>query len=93
MAMYVDEWYRRDVTKSIIRRINLRPLIYMGFGAALFVIFNMIYNYARFGTITDVSYYLIPGVLDEYWYAEGIFDISYIDETPKDNIRQTPQLL
>jgi hypothetical protein len=78
MAMYLDEWYKRGSTKSIIRKINLKPLVYMGFGAGIFVVFNAIYNYARFDTPFDVSYYLIPGILEEYWYAEGIFDLSYI---------------
>lgn len=78
MAMYVDEWYKKDPSKSFIRRFNLWPLIIMGLGAFIFVVFNMIYNYIRFDTPFDVSYYLIPGILDEPWYQKGIFDVSYI---------------
>ena len=78
MVMYLDEWYRSDSTKSIIRRINLKSLIFLGLGAGIFVIFNMVYNYVRFDTPFDISYYLIPGILDEAWYREGIFDLSYI---------------
>lgn len=78
MAMYVDEWYQKEGSKSFIRRFKLKPLIIMGSGAALFVVFNMIYNYARFDTIFDRSYYLIPGILDEVWFQKGIFDVSYI---------------
>lgn len=32
----------------------------------------MAYNFARYGTIFDVSYVLIPGVLEEPRYAQGI---------------------
>ena len=77
MAMYFDEWYRSDSTQSIIRRINLKPLIYMGLGAGIFVVFNAVYNYLRFDTPFDISYYLIPGIFEERWYQSGIFDISY----------------
>ena len=83
MAMYFDEWYKNDKSINFIRRINLKPLIIMGSAAALFLVFNMIYNYARFGTIFDVSYYLIPGILDEAWYQKGIFDISYMHRNLK----------
>lgn len=36
------------------------------------------YNFERFGTITDFGYSRIPGVLEEPWYAHGIFSIYYI---------------
>ncbi len=45
---------------------------------SIFILFNFTYNFVRFGTIFDKAYYLIPGVLNEPWYKEGIFNISNI---------------
>lgn len=78
LIMYADEWYKSDHTKNIINRINIRPLLFLGIGAGIFVVLNALYNYVRFETPFDVSYYLIPGILDEPYYQKGIFDISYI---------------
>lgn len=36
------------------------------------------YNFMRFGSALDFGYARIPGVLDEPWYHEGIFSISYL---------------
>jgi len=36
------------------------------------------YNFIRFGSFTQTGYSLIPGVLDEPWFKEGIFSVSYI---------------
>lgn len=45
---------------------------------SLFVLLNFFYNYARFKTISNVAYKLIPGVLEEPWYQHGLFNVSYI---------------
>ncbi len=37
-----------------------------------------LYNYARFGSIFETGYSLIPGVLEEPWFKEGIFSWTYI---------------
>jgi hypothetical protein len=39
---------------------------------------TLIYNYIRFHSFTDFGYARIPGVLQEPWYAHGIFSIRYI---------------
>jgi len=54
------------------------PLLKMSAGAFVFVGLNMLYNFARFGTPFDVGYWLIPGILDEPWFSEGLFSLSYI---------------
>jgi hypothetical protein len=36
------------------------------------------YNVARFGSPFEFGYGMIPGVLDEPWYASGILSIEYI---------------
>lgn len=47
-------------------------------GVLPFAFFDFTYNFARFGTIFDKGYYLIPGVLVEPWYQNGLFNLSYI---------------
>ncbi len=39
---------------------------------------TLIYNYVRFHSFSDFGYSRIPGVLEEPWYDEGIFSVSYI---------------
>jgi len=52
----------------------------LGVGMLPFILFNFYYNFVRFGTIFDKGYYLIPGVLKEPWYKNGILNLSYIPE-------------
>ena len=39
---------------------------------------TLAYNCLRFGSPLDFGYSRIPGVLNEPWYTEGIFSVSYI---------------
>ena len=73
-----DRWYEPSKIKNIITRINLRFIFLLGLGLAIFIILNGLYNYARFETPFDVSYYLIPDVIDDYNFKYGIFDPRYI---------------
>lgn len=63
--------------KSKIRQA-LPSLLKLAMGAGVFVFFDMIYNLVRFGTPFDVGYWLIPGILEEPWFSEGLFSLSYI---------------
>lgn len=83
LIMYLDRWYRPAPGKSLFGRINLSPLIWLGLGTGIFVLLNAGYNYLRFGSPFDLSYYLIPGILDEIWYQKGIFDITYMPRNLK----------
>ena len=78
LAVYSDRWLEKSNEKVKTYKIIIKPLLLLGFGVGIFIILNFIYNYARFGTIFDKSYYLIPGILEESWYKKGIFDITYI---------------
>ncbi len=82
-AMYSGEWYRRGGDLSLYKRVNLRPLIWLGAGTGIFILLNAGYNMLRFNTPFDISYYLIPGILDEPWFQKGIFDITYIPRNLK----------
>jgi hypothetical protein len=60
-----------------------RALSQMAIGAGVFVISDFIYNYARFRTIFDVAYWLIPGLLSEPWFTHGRFSLLYIPDNLK----------
>lgn len=59
---------------------NLEPRTLIKFCAAPFVlgIATLVYNFLRFHSFADFGYARIPGVLNEPWYAHGIFSLSYI---------------
>ncbi len=73
-----DRWYKPFNIKNILNSINIPFLFFLGLGAVIFILLNAVYNFARFESPFDISYYLIPGILEEPWYQKGIFDISYI---------------
>ena len=43
-----------------------------------FAFFNFAYNFMRFGVIWDKAYILIPGLLQEPWYQNGVLNIKNI---------------
>jgi hypothetical protein len=58
---------------------TLRTVVAFGLGLAIPVGLYVLYNLARWGTVTDGSYVLIPGVLDDPVYAKhGILALEYI---------------
>jgi hypothetical protein len=40
----------------------------------------MAYNFVRFGSLFDVAYWMIPGILEEPWFHLGLFNLAYIPE-------------
>ena len=78
IVMFSDKWLDKSKEKNFLNSINLKPLLHLGLGVGIFVALNSIYNFLRFGNPLDISYYLIPGILQEPWYQKGIFDITYI---------------
>ncbi len=60
--------------------MSMPSLIKLAIGAGIFVLFDMAYNYVRFGTPFDVAYWMIPGILDEPWFNLGLFNLSYIPQ-------------
>jgi hypothetical protein len=78
LIYYSNEWISQYLITSIIHRIKIKPVFYLLLGVTIFVSLNLLYNYLRFDTIADVSYYLMQNVLNEPWYSKGYFDISYI---------------
>jgi len=56
--------------------IRRATLLCVGMGLLLSV--NALYNWVRYDTVLDVGYYRIPGVLEDFWYPWGIFDLRYV---------------
>jgi len=54
---------------------------------------NMLYNWLRFHSVSNVAYTMIPGVLDEPWYDKGIFDPSYLPRNIFAIVFQPPVLV
>ena len=78
LAMDSDKYLKQEENRGFYNRLELSPVIWLGAGAGIFILLNIGYNLVRFHTPFDVSYYLIPGVLQEPYYQKGIFDIMYI---------------
>jgi hypothetical protein len=47
----------------------------------------MAYNFVRFGSLFDVGYWMIPGILDEPWFSHGLFSLQYIPKTSRPSSR------
>lgn len=61
-------------------RASLPSVLKLVIGAGVFVVFDMTYNFVRFGTPFDVAYWMIPGILDEPWFNLGLFHPAYIPQ-------------
>jgi hypothetical protein len=79
LLMLRDEWsngageYVKSSKKNYILSIFKFSL-----GIGIFVCLNFLYNYLRFGSISDMAYYLQPGMMNEPWTREGLFNLIYI---------------
>ena len=54
---------------------------------------NMLYNWLRFDTFSNVAYEWIPGVLDQPQYQEGILHLSYLPRNIYAIFFQSPVLV
>jgi len=59
-------------------KARFKTLVWFAVPIVSAIIIFGLYNALRFGSITQTGYSLIPGVLQEPWYQEGIFNLSYI---------------
>jgi 4-amino-4-deoxy-L-arabinose transferase-like glycosyltransferase len=62
-------------------------------GLAIPVGLNALYNFGRYGTFLDVGYYLIPGIQQDPYFTNGIFNLSYIPRHIYAILFQGPLLL
>ena len=72
LGLRFPPWLRRPTASE------WRAGILLILGVAIPAVLVAAYNAARFGSAFEFGYALIPGVLDEPWYAQGILSIDYI---------------
>lgn len=72
MGLQFPPWLRRPTAAEL--RAGAMVLAGVAIPAALVAAYNL----ARFGSLFEFGYGMIPGVLDEPWYADGILSIEYI---------------
>lgn len=64
--------------RRLPRPADLRAGLAVLAGVAVPAILVGAYNLARFGSPFEFGYGLIPGVLEEPWYAKGLLSVEYI---------------
>lgn len=70
----------------------LRNTILLFLGIMPSILFNFLYNYARFGVIWDIGYTLIPGISTEPWFRYGVINPVYIVDHLKIILTSLPSI-
>jgi len=77
IVMLSDQWLNPGKSISLIKRIDLMPVLKLCIGAGIFVLLNFLYNYLRYETPFDVAYE-IQSANESWFYPKGLFHYSYI---------------
>ena len=79
VLMFSDQWLPHSSEKSVLKRIDIIPLMKLGSGVGLFVAFALGYNDVRFGSPFDAGLTHSPQATElTSIYPNGPFDISYV---------------
>ena len=57
---------------------SLRVAAFFFIGLGILVGVYELYNFGRWGVLSDLGYTLIPGIQQDPYFSEGIFNLSYI---------------
>jgi len=57
---------------------RLRVAAFFFIGLGILVCIYELYNFGRWGVLSDLGYTLIPGIQQDPYFSEGIFNLSYI---------------
>jgi 4-amino-4-deoxy-L-arabinose transferase-like glycosyltransferase len=68
----------RTYEQNTTWKTRLKQAAIFFIGLAIPVGLNALYNFSRYGTFLDVGYYLIPGIQQDPYFTNGIFNLSYI---------------
>ncbi len=82
LIMFSDQWLpeSRKQETSLLKRVDLKPLILLGVGLGVFIALSFVYNYLRFETPLDASQnFRKPEILREPWFNHGPFHYSYVE--------------
>ncbi len=84
IVMFADQWLPQSDDKSLLKRVNLVPLIQLGTGVGIFVALGMVYNYLAFETPLPSAYHYYqpddPNDLYAQKIAGGLFGARYIPD-------------
>jgi len=72
---------------------RFKQAAYFIIGLAIPIALYMLYNFARYGTILDAGYGLIPGIQQDPYFQQGIFNLAYIPRNIYAIFFQGPLLL
>lgn len=81
VIMFSDQWLRPADGASLLKRLDLKPIVKMGVGALPFVAFSLAFNYLRFDNPLESGYVYGEQVTQPelaWLYTDGVFDITYI---------------
>ena len=80
LPLYLALYLRLPFPPSLrgLDRRDVRASLSLLAGVAVPALLVAAYNLARFGSPFEFGYQLIPGVLDEPWYAQGLLSIDDI---------------
>ena len=72
---------------------RFKQALFFFVGLAIPVGLNALYDYARYGVFANIGYYLIPGISEDPFFQQGIFNIAYIPRHIYAIFFQGPNLL
>ncbi|MCV0402995.1 MAG: hypothetical protein K5924_04695 [Chloroflexi bacterium] len=75
-ALYLGVAGWPGLRRPSMRDVRAVALFLVGVGVPALLVAG--YNLARYGTPFEFGYGLIPGVLEEPWYAQGLLSLDYI---------------
>jgi hypothetical protein len=83
--------------KEFFSKKNIFTAFEFILGLSVFIVLDFLYNYMRFGTIFDVSYYLqggvSQGILQTSVFSKGYFNLAYIPDHLKIFLLKGPVFL
>jgi hypothetical protein len=74
-------------------KARVRQIALFAIGLGLLIAFYELYNFVRWGVFSDLGYTLIPGIGQDPYFQNGIFNISYIPRNIYAILFQGPILL
>ena len=79
VIMFSDRWLRTSDEESLLRRIDLKPLLLLGGGVGIFVGLDAVYNFLAFDTPLPAAYHYWSeyAVVPAFVLEHGLFSLHY----------------
>lgn len=72
---------------------RLKQAAYFLLGLGILIVVYELYNFGRWGVFSDIGYNIIPGIQQDPYFTQGIFNLSYIPRNVYAIFFQGPILL